>query len=116
MELLENTGINKHAIKRKKDKQLLFEPIYSLKSVELETLKIYFKTNLVNGLIRLFKSFAKAFILFDKKSNISFRLYVNYWSLNNITIKNQYPLPLIGKLLDWLGQARRFTQLDFINA
>ena len=41
---------------------------------------------------------------------------MDYWGLNNITIKNQYPLPLIGESLDRLGQARRFTQLDLTNA
>ena len=34
---------------------------------------------------------------------------------NNITIKKQYPLPLIGKLLDQLDWAKRFTQLDLTN-
>ena len=41
---------------------------------------------------------------------------MNYWDLNNITIKNWYPLPLIGELLDWLGRVKRFTQLDLTNA
>ena len=40
-ELSENTKMNKYAIKLKEDKQLLFGPIYSLKPVELETLKTY---------------------------------------------------------------------------
>ena len=31
-------------------------------------------------------------------------------------IKNRYPLPLIGELLDWLGRAKRFTQLDLTSA
>ena len=31
-------------------------------------------------------------------------------------IKNRYPLPLIGKSLDWLGQVKQFTQLDLISA
>ena len=31
-------------------------------------------------------------------------------------IKNWYPLPLIGKVLDQLGRAKRFTQLDLISA
>ena len=42
-ELLENTEMNEHAIKLEKGKQPLFDPIYSLGSVELETLKIYIK-------------------------------------------------------------------------
>ena len=41
---------------------------------------------------------------------------MDYRGLNNITIKNQYPLPLIGESLDRLGRARRFTQLDLTNA
>ena len=76
--LLENTRINKHGIKLKKDKQLLFGLIYSFKPVKLETLMIYIKTNLINGFIRLFKSLARAFIFFDRKLNRSFCFYVNY--------------------------------------
>ena len=114
-ELPENTRINKHAIKLEEGKQLFFVPIYSLELVELETFKTYIKTNLANSFIRLFKSSAKAFILFDKKPDKSFHLYVDYWGLNNLTIKNQYPLSLINESLDWLGQAKQFTQLDLIN-
>ena len=51
MKLPENTGINKHAIELKEDKQLPFDLIYSLESVELETLKTYIKLNLANGFI-----------------------------------------------------------------
>ena len=50
-ELLENTRMNKHAIKLEEGKQPLFGPIYSLGPVKLETLKIYIKTNLANGFI-----------------------------------------------------------------
>ena len=107
--------MNDHAIKLEEGKQPLFSPIYSLELVELETLKTYIKTNLANGFIRPFKSPAKAPILFNRKPDGSFRLCVDYWGLNNITIKNRYPLPLIGELLDWLGRATRFTQLDLTN-
>ena len=51
MKLLENIKINKYAIKLKEDKQPPFEPIYNLKLVELETLKIYIKINLANSFI-----------------------------------------------------------------
>ena len=95
VELPENTGINKHAIEPEEDKYPPFGLIYSLGPVELETLKTYIKTNLANGFIRPSKSPAKAPILSNKKPNRSFCLYVDYRSLNNITIKNQYPLPLI---------------------
>ena len=114
-ELSEYTRINDHAIELEEGKQPPFKPNYSLRPVELETLKMYIETNLANGFIRLSKSFAEAPIFLDRKPDISFRLCVNYWGLNNIIIKNQYPLLLIGKLLDWLGRTRRFIQLDFTN-
>ena len=63
--LLEYTKINNHIIKLEESKQLFFKPIYSLKSMKLEILKTYIKTNLVNGFIQLFKSLASAFILFN---------------------------------------------------
>ena len=115
-ELPENTGINKHAIKLEEGKQPPFGPIYSLGPVELETLKTYIKTNLANGFIRPSKSPAGAPILFDRKPDGSLRLCVDYRGLNNLTIKNQYLLPLIGKSLDRLGRAKQFTQLDLTNA
>ncbi len=68
------------------------------------------------GFIQPSKSPARAPILFDKKLDGSFRLCINYWDLNKLTIKNRYPLPLIGKALDQLGWAKRFTQLDLTSA
>ena len=108
-ELPENTGINEHAIKLEEDKQPSFGPIYSLGPVELETLKTYIKINLANSFIWPFKSPARASILFNRKPDKSFHLCMDYWDLNNITIKNQYLLLFIGELLDRLGQVKRFT-------
>ena len=103
VKLPENTGINEHAIKLEKSKQLPFGPIYSLELVELEILKTYIKTNLTNGFIWLSKSLAETPILFDRKPNRNFRLCVDYQDFNNMTIKNQYLLPLISKSLNRLG-------------
>ena len=89
-ELPENTGMNEHAIELKEGKQPPFGLIYSLGPVELETLKTYIKTNLANGFIQSSKSLVRAPILFDKKPDGSFRLCVDYWGLNNLSIKNQY--------------------------
>ncbi len=115
-ELPEHTGINDHAIKLVDDRQPPYGPIYSLGPVELETLKAYIKNNLANGFIRPSKSSAGATILFDKKPDGSLRLCVDYRGFNNLTIKNRYPLPLVGESLDRLGRARRFTQLNLTNA
>ena len=114
-ELLEQSEINYHPIKLVDGQQPPYGPIYSLGTVELVTLKVYIETNLANEFITLSKSPVGALILYDRKSNSSLRLYVNYQGLNNLTIKNWYPLPLIGVLLDWLRKARRYTQLDLTS-
>ena len=108
-ELLEHTEINTNSIDLEEDKEPPYGPIYSLKPIELETLKTYIKTNLINDFICFSKSSANAPIFFDIKPNRSFCLCVDYWGLNNITIKNQYPLPLVGESLDRLGRAKQFT-------
>ena len=105
-ELLENTGMNEYVIKLEEGKQPSFGPIYSLELVELETLKTYIKINLANGFIRPSKFSAGAPILFDRKPDGSLRLCVDYWDLNNLTIKNQYLLPLIGESLGRLDRAK----------
>ena len=114
--LLEHIEINTYAIDLKEGKQPPYGSIHSLGPVELETLKIYIETNLANSFIRPSKSPAGAPILFDKKPDGSLCLCVDYWGLNNITIKNRYPLPLVGESLDRLGRAKRFTQLDLTSA
>jgi len=50
------------------------------------------------GFIQPLKSPAGYPILFVLKKDGSLRLYVDYRKLNEITIKNSYPLPLISKL------------------
>ena len=114
--LPERIELNKHAINLEDSKQPSYGPIYSLGPVELKTLKTYIKTHLKTGFIQPSKSPAGAPILFDKKPDGSLRLCVDYQGLNNLTIKNRYPLPLIGESLNRLGRAKRFTQLDLTNA
>ena len=101
--LLEITELNQYAIELQESHQPPYRPIYSLGPVELESLKTYIKTNLANGFIWLSKSPADAPILFVGKPNGSLRLCVDYWGFNNLTIKNRYPLPLIGESLDRLS-------------
>ena len=43
------------------------------------------------------------------------RLYVNYRRLNKITIKNRYPLLLVGELFNRLSYAKIFIKLDLYN-
>ena len=114
--LPDRSNINEHVIDLEPGKQLPYRPIYSLGPVELETLKTYIETSLTNVFIWLSKSLARAPILFVRKPDGSLRLCVDYRGLINLTIKNRYPLLLIGELLDRLKKAKRFTQLDLTSA
>ena len=115
-ELPEYNGINDYSINLLDNKQPPYDLIYSLGPVELETLKTYIGTNLASGFIRSSKSLIGTLILFVQKHDGNLCLYVNYQGLNNLTIKNRYPVLLIDKLLDCLGCAKCFTQLNLTNA
>lgn len=84
--------------------------------MELETQKAYIKTHIKTGFIWPSKLSTVAPVFFDKKPYGSLQLYVDYWGLNNLTIKNWYLLTLIGELLDWLDRVKRFIHLDFTSA
>ncbi|GJZ79590.1 putative reverse transcriptase domain-containing protein [Tanacetum coccineum] len=52
------------------------------------------------GFIRPSTSPWGAPVLFVKKKDGSFRMCINYWELNKLTVKNCYPLPKIDDLFD----------------
>lgn len=41
---------------------------------------------------------------------------IDYKVLNQVTIKDRYPIPLIKELLDELGELRYFPKLTFVRA
>ncbi len=51
-------------------------------------------------------------VFFVKKKDGSLRLVQDYRKLNDITVKNSYPLPLISDLINKLSKAKYFTKLD----
>jgi len=51
-------------------------------------------------------------VFFVKKKKGSPHLVQDYWKLNEITIKNSYPLPLVSNVLTRLCDAEWFTTLD----
>ncbi|KAJ8324255.1 hypothetical protein O5D80_8742 [Batrachochytrium dendrobatidis] len=93
-----------------------FGPLYSLSEPELKALRDYLDENLANGFIQPSTSPAGSPILFVKKKDGSLRLCVDYRSINNITIKNRYPLPLINEMLDRLQGSQVYTKLDLRGA
>ena len=51
-------------------------------------------------------------VLFVQKKEGSQGMCVDYRSLNNVTVKNKYPLPRIEDLFDQMRGARVFSKID----
>ena len=67
------------------------------------------------GFIRANNSLVGAPVLFVKKKG-GLRFCMDYRGLNNITRKNQYPLPLIKETLSGISKVRYFTKLNITAA
>jgi hypothetical protein len=89
--------------------------IYKLSENELKILKNYLNKNLEKKYIQRSINLAGAPILFVSKKNGGFRLCVDYRDLNKITIKNRYPLSLMGEILNRFNGATVYTKFDFKN-
>ena len=90
-------------------------PIYRHTIHEDLALKEYLLKELATGLIRPSKSSCSSPVLFAPKKNGELRLCIDYRGLNDITIKNRYPLPLIDDVIGSLAGAKYFTSMDLRN-
>jgi len=105
-----------HHIPLEKGKTPPYEPLRPLNDEKMKALKEYLDTNEKRGWIRASTSPAGAPIHFVKKKDGGLRLCVDYRQLNEITIKDRTPLPLIGESLDQLSSATIYTKLDIRDA
>lgn len=69
-----------------------------------------------NGFIRPSTSAIGAGFFFMGKKDGGLRPSIDYRGLNNITVKNQYPLPLTATAFELLQGSTIFTKLDLQNA
>ncbi|KAL0171103.1 hypothetical protein M9458_031414, partial [Cirrhinus mrigala] len=89
--------------------------LFSLSEPEREAMEKYLSESLAAGLIRP-SSPAVAGFFFVKKKDGSLRPCIDYRGLNDITIKNRYPLPLMSTAFEVLGGAKFFMKFDLRNA
>ena len=75
-------------------------PYYRMTPYVMSELKTQLQELLVKGYIRPSASTWGAPVLFMKKKDGSMRLCIDYRELNNVTIKNKYPLSKIDDMFD----------------
>lgn len=85
---------------------------YRLAPTELKELQTQLQELLDKGFIRPSHSPWGAPVLFLKKKDGTLRMCIDYRELNNVTIKNKYPLPRIDDLFDQLKGAVVFSKID----
>ncbi|KAK1606018.1 hypothetical protein QYE76_029691 [Lolium multiflorum] len=85
---------------------------YSMNPAELVELKKQLDDMLAKGLIRPSASPWRSPVLFVDKKDGTIRLCTDYRKLNDVTIKNKYPLPKIEDLFDQLTGATVFSKID----
>lgn len=86
--------------------------IYLLSANKQKDLQKFLNKNLKTGSIHLSKSpMASSFFLIKKHDGLLCPVQ-GYQKLNESTIKNKYPLPLIQELIDKTQNAKFFTKLN----
>ena len=86
--------------------------VYPLSREEREEVREFVKEQLRKGYIRPSKSPQTALVFFVGKKDGKKRMVQDYLYLNEWTIKNNYPLPLISDVLENIGTKKLFTKMD----
>ena len=86
--------------------------MYSMSDSELAEVRKWITENLSKDFTRASSTSCVSPILFVKNKDSSLRLCVDYRSLNDMTLKDWYPLPQIEKTQNQIRGAKYFTRLD----
>ena len=86
--------------------------VYSLLRKKREEVQAFVKDQLRKGYIQPSKSPQTSPVHFIAKKDRKQRMVQDYRHINQWTIKNGYPLPLIADILDGVGKRQVFTKLD----
>jgi hypothetical protein len=90
----------------------IYKTPYRMTTLGLVELKEHIKELLEKGFIHPSSSPWGAPVIFVPKKDDSQRLCMDYLAMNEVTVKNKYPLPRIDDLLDQLYGACVFSKID----
>jgi transposase InsO family protein len=87
-------------------------PLRHESSKDLSVMQKYIQEGIESGQLRVSNSPYGAMALIVKKKDGEPRVVIDYRGLNEITVKDKYPLPLMDELFDRVHGARYFTKID----
>ena len=87
---------------------------YAITLKEEKALNLWLDEQLKAGFIVESKSRYAALCFYIPKKDGSLQLVQDYRKLNQVTIKDKTPLPLIGEVIGKLKEAKYFNKLDLI--
>ena len=92
--------------------QTMKTKVYPMSLNEQEEMVKFLRQNLQKGYIQPSKSPLASPVFFVKKKDGKLRFVQDYRKLNEYTIKNRYPLPLVTDIVNRLQGAKYFTKFD----
>ncbi len=102
-----------HAIEFKKDAPEAIDcKVYPMNRIEDKAVQKFIGEELEKGYIHESKSPYASSFFFMRKKDSKLRPVQDYRKINAVTIRNQYPLPLIADLIRDLSNAHIYTKLD----
>lgn len=93
-----------------------FGGLYTLTPNETSAPRAYLDEQLAKGSILPSSSAAAAPIFFTKVPGKKARPVVDYWGLNKVTIRDSYPIPVVGWLLNQIAGCKYFAKIDLKSA
>jgi hypothetical protein len=107
-----DTWIWDHAINLKPDTTMINSKLYQLSPIKQDALDVFLDENLTTGQICPSKSPMNSLFFFIKKKDRKLQPTQDYQKLNNVTIKNCYPLPQIKTLVDTMAKGKYFCKFN----
>ena len=103
---------HEHQITLMKGSQLICQRPYKYPFYQKNEIEKIVRDLLSVGSIRNSTNPFASPILLIRKADGSWRMCIDYRALNNITVKDKFPIPVINELLDELNGAIVFSKLD----
>lgn len=112
-DILTCTNTIKHRILVPENQEPIYQRQYRIPHAHREIINKKVEKLETEGRIRKSVSaWNAALLLVPKKNSSDGRLVVDYRKLNDVTIKQIFPIPRMEEILDQLGRSRYFTTLD----